>query len=305
MTYRPIKDNVAYEFHPSRSFDFSQIHPERRTDSKTKICIPAMASNFITRKDIIPESNTNVGREFMFRKSNVMQLLDRIGEENHVKIDEPAMNSIIDIVIKKITALLEESAQASRIRTNYYMRPMNERDLTSNPKLSQHFIRLELFYSAYIRRSQFPADASYTPYFYTTFNTQKRDIFHQEQSYEFYEQRQQNFHIFSSMKVKGLMVKGIAFNREDQLFLDRLDEYLKNQSSKPTTKSNKATEVLGQKDEEDSKLAERKIIPKDIFFVLSRWPKAFRNQVSNLQSEFFQLRTRDLESEMEPLSDDE
>ncbi|OHT04909.1 hypothetical protein TRFO_27531 [Tritrichomonas foetus] len=299
IVFRPLKDNGSTEFRPTRSFDHSLLISNNNFNQKRprfEMRLPYSKVSGSSAQKIAPTkpfSHQTYNYNLVFT-NNLSVFFNKYKEELGINISTESATAILTLVVQQLHDILLHSIQASRQRTNVYMPPVTERDITGSQMIKQHFLNLELYYSNKIRQRAFnTADMNgkepYEPYFFQKFDTKKADIFSQDFNNEWIEQRQQNSRIFHSMRQRGIIFGKVAKETEKTYFeeIDNIVNSLKGLATKPAPYNPKAAEIFARAEEEVKKQSSRQITPKDIFEGLSRMPVLIQAEIPRWQLSYF------------------
>jgi hypothetical protein len=199
---------------------------------------------------------------------------------------------MMQVLIQPMATILLGGAQESRRAMNQYAKPVGEREFTSCPFISHHFLSLELYYSNYIRRTQFVQGDDYVPKWFT--DQVELNLFpRQEATNEAGEQWQQLMKIFHTLKYRALMFKTVAKEKDGATYAEKVEEMTTSakgqQSTKTGAPSPRAAEVFGRKEFEAKRLAHRRITARNIMMFFTEWAKSVRVDLTDVLLERFEL----------------
>ena len=297
FVFIPTKNNESADFHPMRPFDCSALNDQKPNIKKPnfEIRLPFQGQKdpHIQQQILDPLEFQNFKFASVFNPENYSSFFSHFEEEYQINISQESTAAIFTIVIQQLHKIIVNAINASKQRTNMHMPPINKRYITSVPMLKHKFNQLELFVSSTIRNESFNVepenDDQYAPYFYKNFDAKSTEYFNQEANpVEFQELSFQRSKIFKNLKLRGQMFKDINSeydtnsNEKHIKYFERMDQLEKKSQTalpKPGPFNLKANEVFSQKEHEDQRKADRKIIPKDIFFAISTMPPAIKTQL--------------------------
>lgn len=306
LVFKPIKDNGTTDFRTQRSFDSNGFlvgpnYRQKKSLFEMKLPYsnvhPTTTSQAISAKPYSPQDFPN---SILFSIEYLELVFSKLTEEHGITISSESINKILNIITKQLYEILIRAAQSSRQRTNVYMPPVTERDITSSPRIKQNFLDCEMFLANNIRNKLFnfkeiDDNNPYEPYFYTNFDIKKTDIFPPD-SNEKTEQTIQMRSIFHTLKYRGEMYKTVAHETEST-FTHEMEKLISTSASIKTDKiplsmkqipfNPKANEIFGEAEEEEKRKKERQIIPKDIFEALSRMSRLFQSEIPLWKLKYF------------------
>lgn len=269
--------------------DASQIHSlcgQRYSYSRSEITLP-FASSFAASSGRVPAP-----KEFpnIFDDSALSTFFDAIEEQTGTSIPAPLRNKIRAIVTHALGSVLRGSIQESRRSMNCYCRPPSERELTSCPKISHHFILQELCYSNFVRRSKYnhrETDGEEPTWFcdQTIINAQ---VFPAEMTNETTEQKLQTQRIYQTLRVRGLFFKSVAGDVDHPHYGEEIDRLMQSNpcGPRPTPTFNpRAAEILMDKEGEERRQAARQIRMRDVVGFLESCSPQIRSFVPALLRE--------------------
>lgn len=307
IVFKPLKDNGTTEFRPQRSFDASALlssssFRQKKPLFEIKLPYPKVdhiaTSQTISSKPYSPEEYPN---SILFSTENIEPVFSKLTEGHQIKISPEIANEILSIITRQLYEILIRAAQSSRQRTNVYLPPVAEREITSSPKIKQNFLDCEVFLANNIRNKLFnnnkiDENNPYEPEFYKNYDIKKTDLFPPE-SNEKGEQTLQMKRIFHTLKYRGEMFKTVA-HEVDSTFSNEMDKYIAssnalkndkvNLSVKPNSINPKVNEIFGGAEEEEKRKKDRQITPKDIFEALSRMPRLFKSEIPLWRLKYFE-----------------
>lgn len=299
LVFRATKDSPGIpDSHSLRTFDFSMMKSgslPRLTPGRFEISLPHAGAAAISAP-MVPQRPNEIGKG-VFCEAGISEFFQTAENESEVKFHPRARAVICQAVLRQLTNVVRGAAQESRRCRNYYARPIVEREYTSCPLISHHFITVELYYSNYVRRQSFQESDEYVPVFFTNRDQQYAQIFGPEMAYESTEQKEQHLKIWHTLKVRGNMFKAVAKEADSKNYLQEMDTIaarFKNQmSQKPEPSFNpKAAEIFGRKDVEDKRLGAREITVADIVTFIEGCGRGARRIVSDVILERYALESQ-------------
>jgi hypothetical protein len=280
---------------PSRSIDSSQMHGTFRPAIPSfEIPLPFPKSAAISPPTVSQERaiSPNIRRDRLFNAQQITLFFKRLEEEHQISISSESRTFMLQKLLQTMSTVLLGAVQDSRRACNFYVKPPSEREFTSCPAISHHFLSLELYYSNYIRRNQFIQGDDYEPKFIT--EAVDHPLFpRQEGTNESGEQWQQSMKIFQTLKQRGLMFRTVAKEKDGASYLEKVDEMIGTakgqQANKATGPSPRAADIFGRKDVEDRKKAHRRISSRDIMTFVMEWAKKTRLDRTQFMFEMLEL----------------
>lgn len=290
LMIRTSKDAPANpESQPQRVMDFASMRATNMTrmmPGYTEISLPFPPISVISGPMV--QKRAPLVQDVKGYLRNIEPFFMQIMKDEEMNISKENANLILDAVIAQLTKVLQGAAQESRRRTNYYAKPITEREITASPMISHHFLTVEQYYSNFMRRKHLQPTDDYEPYYHTEgLDPSKMNIFTQEGTTEGQEQRLQMIKMFQLLTNRGIMTKAVAKEPDQQNYSAEMDSYLtraKNQGiPKPTPAFNpKTAEIFGGKEAEERRLSTREITVPDIFAFMNQCCRSVRQQVPYL-----------------------
>ena len=296
LLFRPGKDSPWNLDSHSQQFDSSlmRLPTPKRTGSRVDISLPYESACAISAP-MVPARTRLSELDAIFNEFALSTFFRVVEEEEKVEISREAQNLICATLKQNISNVIRGAVQESRRSTNYYARPVVEREYTSCPLLSHKFLILESFYGSYLRRSVMHLRENYEPVFYcdeswTTWQAFKPDVF----ANEGIEQKYERLKIYQSLKHRGNMFKAVAREDGDKTFVEETERLYNNFKNPVPTRGTAAfnpmaQEVFGNADVERQRLSIRAITGKDIIAFLSACGRGVRTYVPDLILEKFSV----------------
>ncbi|KAH0791880.1 hypothetical protein GPJ56_004237 [Histomonas meleagridis] len=298
LSFRPIKDNYGVDYFPSHAFDANNLKPISPLIASQvhRIDLP-YSKAFAHSSYHLPISQKPLAFSKLLKKNAILEYFKRIADENNATFSVDAIKVITQNVSVLLCKIVLAAGQSSRQRTNYYVPPVSERQITLSPKISQYFLSLELCYSNTLRKHAFvpntdaDEDDRYEPLFLSIDLKKNQPFLPSENSNEALETRHQIYKITNQLKQIGTMNKNFAHENEGYTYLKEVENVSSKFKSQPQPKvgqfSAHAAEVFGGKAEEDQKLNNRRIEPRDVFYSLNFFPKCIRAMEQKLRQSYF------------------